>query len=228
MPPKSPPLSAYSSASPGAGRPKCPCAARAQKKKQSRASLSPGHTPSACVPATTTPLLRPRPHCPVPHAQSTPALHAPKERPHVRVCQSPEGSMALILCRDDEPPPPCEMELRDNTPAPQSIAAGRGGGNTQSSGGLSRRLAVGCSGGHRDAGQDIVKVPVCCAGEDIREVPSRTALTVRAMQGPFRRGMRVPEKGRMAGRRLHVWRGSDMLYCAAALCSCDMFAAVIW
>ena len=75
-----------------------------QKKKQSRASLSPGHTPSACVPATTTPLLRPRPHCPVPHAQSTPALHAPKERPHVRVCQSPEGSMALILCRDDEPP----------------------------------------------------------------------------------------------------------------------------
>ena len=40
--------------------------------------------------------------------------------------------------------------------------------------------------------------------------------------------MRVPEKGRMAGRRLHVWRGSDMLYCAAALCSCDMFAAVIW
>ena len=85
------------------------------------------------------------------------------------------------------------MELRDDTPAPRAmlpvgsrepsahvpnIAAGCGGGNAQSSGGPSRSSAVGCSGGHRDAGQETGKVPVCCTGEDNREVPFRTGLSV--------------------------------------------------
>ena len=124
------------------------------QKTHSRASLPQAHAPGASVPAKTPPRLRSLPPRKALHAVSVPALHAPahmtclpclaerrtKHAPVTCAARAKKHGLASASARDPHKAcpcetagmmnPPCEMELRRHTPAPQSNVVGGVSGAT--------------------------------------------------------------------------------------------------